>query len=129
MVTRKRKTIKHKANDKLVQDNKGNIEERKELSVEEQKFVLDVPVGGKIRRYEFASEKEKEVWKKMTRKRKLYTPYFLLGISINFFLYFAGLDLSQNFFLGPVVGVGIPLITMIVLAEIHYRYSYTEKND
>ncbi len=97
-------------------------EERKELSPEEEKVVLEVPERGNIRRYEFASEEEKQIYAKMMKKRKLHTPYFLLGIGINLLLYYAGLDLSRNMLWGFLIGIGIPITTMLGLAELHYRY-------
>ncbi len=97
-------------------------EERKELTDDEKKITLEVAEKDKIRRYEFVSEEEKEIYKEMMKKRKLYTPYFLLGIGINLLLYYFGLDLSRHMLWGFVVGVGIPMITMFGFAELHYRF-------
>ncbi len=136
MASRKKRISKAQKSDPNHQDKQGKkesryailksnplpAEERKELSGEEEKVFLDVPEKGNIRRYEFASEEEKEIWKKMMKKRKLHTPYFLLGIGINFLLYYAGLDLSRNMLWGFLIGIGIPVTTMLGLAELHYRY-------
>ncbi|MCL6447950.1 MAG: hypothetical protein K6U04_07330 [Armatimonadetes bacterium] len=87
-----------------------------------QKPALDVKVGpGKYRRYEFDSEEDKAEWEKLYRKSKLFMPYFLVGVGINFLLYFAGLDLSKNIMLGALVGLGIPLASMYLFSELHFR--------
>lgn len=103
--------------------------ERKELSEEEKRVTLEVMEKDRIRRYNFASEEDKEMWKKMSKKRKLYTPYFLLGVGINLLLYKAGLDLSRDLILGPVVGIGVPMLTMFALAELHYRVFMLPKEE
>ncbi len=96
-------------------------EERKELTGEEEKVTLDVKEKGKIRRFRFASEDEKQHWQKYMKKRRLYIPYFLVGIGINLLLYRAGLDLSRDLLWGPIAGLGIPMATMLALTELHYR--------
>lgn len=92
------------------------------MTKEKQKHTLDVKIGPKkYRRYEFKSEEDKDQWEKLYRKSRLFMPYFLLGIGINFLLYFAGLDLSKNIILGAFVGLAIPFASMYLLSELHYR--------
>jgi hypothetical protein len=86
-----------------------------------EKATLEVIERHRRREMEFESEEERLGWQKAYRKSKWYTPYFLVGIGINFLLYRSGLDLSQNILWGLVVGVGIPIFTMFVFTEIHYR--------
>lgn len=89
---------------------------------QENKPYLDVKLSGRqYRRLYFETEKEKRQWQRMQKKSKLYIPYFLVGIGINFCLYFLGLDLESNIFLGALVGLGVPLSSMYFLAELHYR--------
>ncbi len=86
--------------------------------------VLEIPIPGKrggTRRLEFQSEEDKQQWEKAYRKSKWFVPYFLVGIGINFLLYKLGLDLSNNLFFGFLVGVGVPILTMFTLTELHYR--------
>ncbi len=78
---------------------------------------------------EFASEEDRRGWEKAYRKSKLYTPYFLCGVGVNFILYFMGLDLTGNLFLGALVGLAIPLASMFLLAELHYRLLIENKSD
>lgn len=73
------------------------------------------------RSLEFATEEEREGWRKAFKKSKLYTPYFLVGVGVNFLLYFAGLDLSRNILWGGIVGLAVPMVTMFGLSELHYR--------
>ncbi len=131
--TKKIKSKKARSRVEKKQDNKEKpsgilsikprpAEERKELKEEEEKVTLDVQEKGKIRRYEFVSEEEKEIYQEMMKKRKLYTPYFLLGVGINLLLYYFGLDLSRQMLWGFIVGIGIPIITMFGFAELHYRF-------
>ncbi|GEM_PF-442184 len=93
-----------------------------ELPEEEQKVTLDVLEKERVRRLTFNTEEEKRIWNKMNKKRKLNTPYFLLGVGINFLLYWGGVDLSQNISVGAIVGLGVPLATMFIGAELHYRF-------
>ncbi len=86
-----------------------------------EKATLEVIERNRRREMEFESEEERLGWQKAYRKSKWYTPYFLVGIGINLLLYRAGLDLSKNIPLGLIVGVGIPIFTMFVFTEIHYR--------
>lgn len=87
-----------------------------------EKHTLEVKIGPrKYRRYEFNSAEDKAEWEKLYRKSKLYIPYFLVGAGINLLLYFAGLDLSKNLFMGTIVGLGVPLASMYVFSELHYR--------
>lgn len=87
-----------------------------------QKHTLDVKIGpGKYRRYEFKSAEDKAEWEKLYRKSRLFIPYFLAGVGINFVLYFAGLDLSKNLVMGTIVGLGVPLASMYIFSELHYR--------
>lgn len=90
-------------------------------------IVLEIKRGKKIRRMEFASEEDRIGWDKAYRKSKLYIPYFLVGIGINFLLYFAGLDLAKNLFMGALVGLVIPLASMYGLAELHHRFFIEKK--
>lgn len=91
-------------------------------------ITLEIRSGRKIRRMEFASEEDRIGWEKAYRKSKLYIPYFLAGIGINFLLFFAGLDLSKNLFMGALAGLAIPLASMYIFAELHYRL-FMEKKD
>lgn len=100
-----------------------------EKSVSENPFTLEIRRGNKIRRMEFASMEDMLGWQKAYRKSKLYIPYFLVGIAINFVLFFAGLDLANNLFLGPLVGLAVPLACMYILAEFHHRVFYEKKDD
>jgi hypothetical protein len=87
-----------------------------------ERVTLEVVEKTRRRRLEFESEEEKEGWEKAFHKSKWYTPYFLLGVLINFILYRAGLDLSGNILHGMVVGTGVPIATMFIFTELHYRY-------
>lgn len=87
-------------------------------------YVLEIPIPGKkggTRRMEFQSEEDMRNWEKAYRKSKLFVPYFFVGIGINFLLYKLGVDLSDNLGLGFLVGVGIPVLSMFTLTELHYR--------
>ena len=86
-----------------------------------EKATLEVIERNRRREMEFQSEEERLGWEKAYRKSKWYTPYFLVGIGINLVLYKAGLDLSRNMLWGLIVGVGIPIFTMFVFTEIHFR--------
>jgi hypothetical protein len=95
------------------------------MEEEKTEHYLDVKLGpNQYRRYYFKSEKEKMQWQRMHKKSKLYIPYFMLGIAINFGLYFAGVDLSKNIALGGAVGLGMPLVSMYFLSELHFRIWY-----
>ncbi len=60
-------------------------------------------------------------WEKAYRKGKLYIPYFLVGVGINFLLYYFGLNIGHSLLLGGLVGLAVPLSTMFLLSEIHYH--------
>lgn len=91
---------------------------------------LDIRMSGnKYRRLYFKSEREKQLYRKMQKKSKLYIPYFLAGVGINFVLYFAGVDLSRNVVLGGLVGLGVPFASMFLFSEIHFRIRYGRKID
>lgn len=96
-------------------------EEIEALDIKGEKVTLDVIEKGRRRRMEFISEEDKKGWKKAYRKRKLYTPYFLVGVAVNALLYHLGLDLAADIFWGLAVGVGVPFLFMFFLAEVHYR--------
>jgi len=89
--------------------------------------VLEIPVPGKKggkRRLEFQSCEDMHKWEKAYCKSKWLIPYFLVGVGINLVLYRIGVDLSRNLGLGFLVGVGIPLVTMFLCSELHYRLFY-----
>ncbi|HBX22738.1 MAG TPA: hypothetical protein DEF34_03730 [Desulfotomaculum sp.] len=89
--------------------------------------VLEIPMPGKKggkRRLEFQSHEDMHNWEKAYRKSKWLVPYFLVGVGINFILYGIGVDLSRNLGLGFLVGVGVPLVTMFLFSELHYRLFY-----
>ncbi|MFP4213543.1 MAG: hypothetical protein ACLFRL_05465 [Desulfohalobiaceae bacterium] len=97
---------------------------------EKTEHYLDIKLGpNQYRRYYFKSEQEKRQWQRMHKKSKLYIPYFLLGICINFGLYFSGLDLSSNVVLGGAVGLGVPLVSMYFLSELHFRIWYRSRQE
>lgn len=81
--------------------------------------TLEVREGNKIVRMEFKSEEDRDGWLRAYRKSRYYTFYFMVGIGVNFLLYFAGLDLSRKIFLGALVGLAVPLTTMFGLTELH----------
>lgn len=82
-------------------------------------FVLEVKQRNKKIRMEFASEEDRRYWERAYRKRRFYTLYFMVGVGINFLLYFAGLDLSRNILMGGIVGLAVPLASMFGLTELH----------
>lgn len=82
---------------------------------------LDLRHGTRVRRLTFASEEDRRRWVKASRKRRLYVSYFLVGVGINAVLYLMGVDLSRNFALGLLVGMGVPITCMFLLSEVHYR--------
>jgi VanZ family protein len=92
-----------------------------------ERVTLEVIERNRARRMEFESEEEKQGWEKAFRKSKLYTPYFLLGVLINYLLYRSGLDLSRNILWGMIIGTGIPLASMFLLSELHFKL-FIEKN-
>ncbi|MEW6273863.1 MAG: hypothetical protein AB1556_01915 [Bacillota bacterium] len=84
--------------------------------------TVDVKIGpNKYRRYEFKSEEDKLAWERLYKKSRLFMPYFLLGVGINFLLYLAGLDLSKNIILGSLVGIAVPFASMYLFSELHFR--------
>ncbi|MFZ5652400.1 MAG: hypothetical protein ACOY4I_16325 [Bacillota bacterium] len=88
---------------------------------DKEKVTLEIVEKNRRRVLEFASEEDMRGWEKAYRKSKLHIPYFLLGIGINFILYFAGLDLSRDIFMGALTGLAIPMASMFFLSELHYR--------
>ncbi|MDW7651805.1 MAG: hypothetical protein SCK29_11185 [Bacillota bacterium] len=94
-----------------------------------EKVTLEVVERSRRRLMEFESEEERDGWEKAYRKGKWYTPYFLLGMFFNFILYKAGLDLSSNILWGLVVGVGVPIATMLLFTELHYRLFMSKTTD
>ncbi|HSW36002.1 MAG TPA: hypothetical protein VLH18_05295 [Candidatus Limnocylindrales bacterium] len=82
--------------------------------------TLDIKGRGKKVRLEFASETDRDNWQRASQKRPWYIFYFFLGIGINFLMYFAGLDLSRNIFLGALVGMGVPLSSMFLFTVVHF---------
>ncbi len=86
-----------------------------------EKITLEVVERNRTREMEFNSEEEMIGWQRAYRKSKWYTPYFLVGIGINFLLYRSGVDLAKNIMWGFIIGVGVPVLTMLVFTEIHYR--------
>jgi len=83
-------------------------------------FTLDVKQRGKKRvRLEFASDEDRRKWQRAYRKSRYYMFYFMVGVGINFLLYFAGVDLSRNILLGALVGTTLPLSAMFGLTELH----------
>ncbi len=91
-----------------------------------EKATLEVVERGRKKNMEFSSEEDRLGWQKAYKKSKWYTPYFLLGVGINVLLYKLGVDLSSNIPLGLLVGVGVPMITMFGLTELHYRLSMSK---
>ncbi|UMZ73596.1 hypothetical protein [Natranaerofaba carboxydovora] len=89
--------------------------------------TLEIKDKRKTRIYEFTSKEERDLWYRAYCKRKLYTPYFLLGVGINALLYKAGIDLSQDILLGFIVGIGIPFACMFLLSEIHFKLTYEKR--
>jgi hypothetical protein len=83
-------------------------------------IMLDVRERGKTVRLEFASEADRAGWERAYRKSRWYVFYFLIGVSVNFLLYFAGLDLSRNILLGALVGLAVPVAAMLLLTELHF---------
>lgn len=83
--------------------------------------TLEVIERDRRRQLEFESEEERIGWEKAFRKSKWYPFYFLLGVVFNLILYKAGLDLARNILLGSVVGIGVPIASMFLLTELHYR--------
>jgi len=81
--------------------------------------TLEVRERGKTVRLEFASESDRDGWQRAYRKSRWYMFYFLVGVSGNFVLYFAGLDLSRNILLGALVGLAVPVASMLLLTELH----------
>ncbi|MCL6635830.1 MAG: hypothetical protein K6T29_08720 [Peptococcaceae bacterium] len=92
-------------------------------------ITLDIVERRRKRRLYFASEEDKKGWEKAYRKSKLFIPYFLVGIGINFILYLSGLDLSKNLLLGGLVGMLVPMAAMFLLSELHYRIFYENSTD
>lgn len=86
-----------------------------------ERVTLEVVERTRRRKLEFESEEEKQGWHKAYSKSKWYTPYFLLGVLFNYLLYRAGVDLAGNIPVGMIVGTGVPIATMFLFTELHYR--------
>ncbi|MBS4032666.1 MAG: hypothetical protein KGZ63_14795 [Clostridiales bacterium] len=84
------------------------------------KVVIEVQQRDKVRKMEFESEEERLGWQKAYRKSKWYTPYFLLGVFFNYLLYRTGFN-PANIGWGMLIGVGVPMATMFIFTELHYR--------
>lgn len=102
------------------QDENVQQQEEERQQVDQQPVTLEVRKGRKIMRMEFASEADRDGWQHVYRKSRWYTFYFLVGVGINFLLYLAGLDLDRQLFWGALVGIGVPLISMFTLTELHF---------
>ena len=89
--------------------------------------TLEVEERGRKKRLEFASEEDRIGWNKAFLKSKWYTPYFLVGIGINGLMYWLGVDLARNIGVGALVGLGVPLIAMFGLTELHYHLFLSNK--
>ncbi|MBT9172515.1 MAG: hypothetical protein DDT21_00901 [Syntrophomonadaceae bacterium] len=88
--------------------------------VKTQPITLDVREKGKTVRLEFVSETDREGWRRAYRKSRWYMFYFMVGVGINLAMYFAGLDLSRNILLGALVGLAVPIASMLLLTELHF---------
>jgi len=58
------------------------------------------------------------------KKRMWYHIYLLIGVGINFILYFTkpyGFDPGVSIFWGSVFGLGIPMLTMFGLSYLHQK--------
>jgi hypothetical protein len=93
----------------------------------DDRVTLEVIERHRTRRMEFDSEEERKGWEKAFRKSKLYTIYFLVGVGINYLLYRSGVDLSRNILWGMIIGTGIPLTSMFLFSELHFKL-FIEKN-
>lgn len=85
-----------------------------------ERSTLIVREKGKTVRLEFKSDEDRKGWERAYRKSRWYTFYFLCGVGINFLLYWAGLDLSRNIFMGALVGLAVPVASMLLLTELHF---------
>ena len=103
---------------KTNQNDSEQIQEEKQQG--QEPVTLEVRKGRKIMRMEFASEEDRAGWERTYRKSRWYTLYFLVGVGINLLLYLAGLDLDRQLFWGALVGIGVPLISMFLLTELHF---------
>jgi hypothetical protein len=65
--------------------------EKKEEQKMSEMVTLEVVERGRKKNMEFASEEDRLGWQKAYKKSKWYTPYFLVGVGINFLLYKGGL--------------------------------------
>lgn len=103
-------------------EKKSNDAEQQQegTQIVQQPATLEVKKGRKRVRLEFASEADRDGWQKAYRKTRWYTFYFLVGVGVNFLMYFAGLDLSRQIFWGALVGIGVPLSSMFLLTELHF---------
>lgn len=111
-------------NDEFMLKPKEELED----SIDENDLVtLEIKEKNKVRVYKFASKEERDLWYKAYRKKRLYTPYFLVGVAFNALLYRAGLNVGEDILLGFIVGLGLPFVTMLVFSELHFKYLY-EKN-
>jgi hypothetical protein len=96
---------------------------------EKKRVTLELIEKDRRRELEFESEEDRIGWETAYRKSKWYLPYFLLGVVFNLLLYKAGLDLARNILLGSLVGIGVPIATMFLLTELHYRLFIAKSMD
>lgn len=109
-------------------EKEGSTKQQKAGERMTKPVTLEVRERGKTVRLEFASEADRDGWQRAYRKSRWYMFYFLVGVSINFLLYFAGLDLSRNILLGALVGLAVPVTAMLLLTELHF-YLLDRKSD
>lgn len=114
-------------------EKKGGVSSGKNKSkvgdnVSEQ-YTLEVKKrGNKMLRLEFESDEDRRGWERAYRKSRFYTLYFMVGVGINFLLYYAGLDLSRNILLGAAMGLAVPLTSMFTLTELHFYLLNKKRN-
>lgn len=99
----------------------GNKNKNKAGDKVSGQYTLEVKQKrNKVVRMEFATEEDRRGWERAYTKSRFYTLYFMVGVGINFVLYYAGLDLSRNILLGAAVGLAVPLASMFALTELHF---------
>lgn len=102
------------------EENGGKTNKEKEASEKVSELIkLEVKRGNRIMRLEFLTEEDRKNWERAYRKSRLYMLYFMVGVGINFILYYAGLDISRNLLLGGIVGLAVPVAAMLGFTELH----------